>query len=79
MQVNDLRLLRRSPNYPVYKNFIYVPNRVKAQMSQPDSRTTFERAARDLRAQGLTPRDIGEALHLGTAAVIDLLEANRAA
>lgn len=40
----------------------------------PITRRYFALAARDLQRQGLTPRDIGELLGIGTAAAVDLLK-----
>ncbi len=41
-------------------------------------RSDYQRAARDLHRQGLTPRDIGAALRIGTEAAAQLLEPTRA-
>jgi len=64
------------------KASIYLPGTATKSARYPlasaVTRSQYARAARDLHRQGLTPRDIGEALKLGTAAAAQLLKPSHA-
>lgn len=57
--------------------FLDLPDTTTKSVRYPSSgvvtRSQYQRVANDLARLGLTTRDIGETLHLGTAAVTQLL------
>jgi hypothetical protein len=64
------------------KTFLDLPDTATKSVRYPSSRmvtrSQYQRAACDLHRQGLSPRDIGAALRIGTEAAAQLLEPTRA-